>query len=173
MPSDGEHMQKITQARLHALFTYDPSTGILSRCVTRGSGVTGRQSGNLSNNGYLQMCIDYQRQYAHRMVWLYVHGVLPSGAIDHIDGDRTNNRISNLRDVSVSLNNQNKRQARSDNKSSGVLGVSKAPKYSRKPWLAKIQISGRTQHLGTFETVEQAHAAYIAAKREYHQGCTI
>ena len=92
----------------------------------------------------------------------------PAVRVDHIDGNRANNAIANLRDVTRSVNHQNLRRARSDS-AHGFLGVS--PFFGK--WKARITVNRVFQHLGVFDTPEEAHAAYLEAKRRLHVGCTI
>jgi hypothetical protein len=154
----------VTQERLRELFHYDPETGILTRKVAKGSQQVGVAAGN-QNRGYLQLTVDGHAGFVHRFIWLYVYGKWPSEKIDHIDGNRSNNRLSNLRDVSQALNVQNERKPRSSNKS-GFLGV----KACRGRWRAEICIKGKTKFLGRFDTPEEAHAVYVEAKRKAHPG---
>lgn len=105
----------------------------------------------------------------HRLAWLYVHGEFPKAFIDHMDGDRLNNAISNLRDVSKTVNGQNMRKA-TKRSMTGYLGVSVAP---RGKFVASISVQGKYRYLGFFDTAELAHESYLAAKRELHEGCTI
>jgi hypothetical protein len=81
---------------------------------------------------------------------------------------KLNNAIANLRDVSPKVNKQNSRKAMIDS-ISGCLGVSQ----SKKRWKASIRVDGRSLYLGSFDTAELAHAAYVCAKRRLHEGCTI
>lgn len=106
----------------------------------------------------------------HRLAWLYVTGTWPSDQIDHVNGIRDDNRIFNLREATGPENNGNQRQARSDNKT-GLLGVYWDKQH--KKFSAKIMFSGKHKYLGYFPTAEEAHAAYIKAKRELHSHCTI
>lgn len=109
------------------------------------------------------------REYlAHRLAWLYVYGKWPAGVIDHIDGDPGNNSLVNLRDVSKTVNQQNQRRAHSRS-THGFMGV----RRNRKRWQALISVDGKIRHLGTFDTPELAHFAYLDAKRLLHVGCTI
>ena len=105
---------------------------------------------------------------AHRLVWMVVHGEFPGDMIDHINGNPTDNRIENLRVVTHSVNMQNRRTARSTNKT-GLLGVS----VSGSKFSAEIRIDGTQVCLGRFETAQMAHEAYVNAKRTHHIGCTI
>ena len=87
---------------------------------------------------------------------------------DHINGIKTDNRIANLRSVSMTVNLQNMRKANRDSLS-GLLGAHK----KRSHWESRIRVDRKQIHLGIFETPEEAHAAYLAAKRLHHSGCTI
>ena len=86
----------------------------------------------------------------------------PVRHLDHINGDRSDNRITNLREATVAENAQN-RKTRSDNKA-GLTGVRK----QGKAWLASIGANGTRVYLGSFETKEDARAAYVAAKSQMH-----
>jgi hypothetical protein len=157
-------------ARLRELFWYDID-GNLSRRVAAGRG--GRESegaivGSLNGSGYLVVTVDGMRLLAHRIAFAMSHGEWPHGQIDHIDGNRTNNRLSNLRDVTPGENNQNQRRARG-NSTSGFLGVSR----QRQRWKAEIKLDGRRYCLGTYDTPEEAHEAYLTAKRDLHPGAAI
>jgi len=90
----------------------------------------------------------------HFLAWILFYGKDPDGPIDHIDGDATNNKISNLRIVSHSENHRN-RKIQSNNRS-GKQGVSRT---SNGKWRARIKINGKEMHLGTFKTFEEAVGA--------------
>lgn len=109
----------------------------------------------------------------YRIAWLIVHGYMPDCEIDHIDGDETNDSISNLRLASRRMNQENIREALSGKKSSGLLGVYANKPGRSKPWRAAIGTNGKQIYLGAFDTEELAHEAYIKAKRKLHDGCTI
>jgi hypothetical protein len=159
----------ITADQLREILSYDPETGRLTRLVTTGTRSRAGQEPGWSNAcGYREMKIDGRCYLAHRIVWLYVHGEWPAADIDHINGDRMDNRLANLRDVSRSVNCQNKKKARSDN-STGFLGVSRLGDE----YVAQIFVNGRNIKIGQFETPEFSHQAYLAAKRQHHAGCTI
>jgi hypothetical protein len=100
---------------------------------------------------------------AHRLAWFYVHGNWPTKLIDHINGNKTDNRIANLRDVEGSLNNLNCHTPRRHNAESPYIGVVKPKRYKR--WLAKITLHGKRVRLGCFDTAEEAQAAYLEAKK--------
>lgn len=159
----------LTQARLKELITYDPETGVMHWRVSRGKAMAGDVAGN-PNKNRLQLTVDGVATLVHRFIWLYVYGKWPDGVIDHIDGNGHNNSLKNLRDVSQHVNTQNNREPRSNNKS-GFLGV--CLDRSRGLYKAEITLDGRNRHLGRFATAEEAHEAYLKAKRELHEGCTI
>lgn len=157
----------LTPARLRELFHYDPETGVFTRLVK-----TSHNAGAGSvTNGYQRLIVDGKRYAAHRLAWLYMTGDWPSAEIDHINGIGADNRFANLRDVGRATNQENLRRARSDNHSSGVLGVHWS-EYHKK-WKAHIRVDGRLKHLRYCDTKEEAQAVYLDAKRRLHEGCTI
>tara|TARA_R110000787_G_scaffold105430_1_gene212847 strand:- start:31 stop:522 length:492 start_codon:yes stop_codon:yes gene_type:complete len=162
----------LTQERLKELFHYDPYTGVFTRLVriSRNTKV-GDIAGRLRNSkGYHYIRLDGKFYYTHRLAWLYMIGEFPSGQIDHINGNKDDNRFTNLRDVSQSTNMQNLRKPRSGN-TSGFLGVSWNQQSCN--WRAQIRICGKKKYLGGFPTAELAYEAYLTAKRLHHNGCTI
>lgn len=160
----------LTAERLKELLHYDPETGVFTWRVYRGgTAKQGTIAGGLIPAGYRIIRLGVN-QYAHRLVWLYVYGRLPTQDIDHIDGNRDNNAFANLREATRSENLQNQRRAKSKI-GPGVLGVSWAK--HRNKWLAQITYDGKQHNLGLYNTIEQASAAYLAAKREKHPFCTI
>jgi len=158
----------ITQARLKSLLHYDPETGVFTNIARRIGIVVGSVAGYLNCGGYRYIGVDRSYYAAHRLAWLYVHGAWPTNQIDHIDGNRSNNVLTNLREATHAENSQNQRKARADS-SSGFLGVSQV----RKRWYARIVVHRKLRHLGAFDTPEEAHLAYLKAKRELHSTCTI
>lgn len=96
----------LTQERVRELFEYRED-GCLIRRVAKSNTKVGDVAGNLRGDGYLQVTIDRQGYLLHRTVFLYHHGYLPENDLDHIDQDRTNNRIENLREVSRACNLRN------------------------------------------------------------------
>lgn len=157
-----------TQARIRELLRYEPETGNFYWLKRTGRCSAGAIAGCIEHRGYRVISIDGKRYYAHRLAWIYVHGLVRD-YIDHINGDRDDNRIANLRDVDCKTNRQNTRRAYSSNKSTGILGV----RLLKGKYVSQIWINGKDKHLGTFATAEEAHAAYVKAKRLYHAGCTI
>lgn len=160
----------LTIARLKELLHYDEETGhfVWLKNHTRYKVVGKVAEGTV--NGYRSICIDGRRYYAHRLAWFYMTEEWPSDSIDHIDGDKLNNTWVNLRDVAHSVNMENQRSARSDNKTTGVLG---AYMHKNGRFYSAISVAGKTKRLGYFDTVDEAHSAYVDAKRKYHKGCTL
>ena len=162
-------LKTLTAERLREVLDYDPDTGVFTWKVARGRGVkAGDIAGYADDKGYRRITVDGREHLAGRVSWLHVCGCWPTNEIDHKNGIRSDDRFTNLRDVTHSLNQQNKRQAQCNNKT-GLLGVSR----SRNNFTAYIKIDGKTQRIGTFDTPKSAHEAYIAAKRRLHEGCTL
>lgn len=111
--------------------------------------------------------IDGKRYLAHRLAWFYVTGYWPE-LIDHVDGNRSNNAWSNLREANKLINQQNRHNESSFNET-GLLGAFRVGGRFK----SSIRYGGKSHHLGYFDTAEQAHAAYVSAKREHHVGCAI
>lgn len=165
----------LTAERLREVLHYDPETGVFTwKARTSNRVKVGDEVGFTLTRGYVGTMLDGRRYKLHRLAWLYVYGVWPDGDIDHKDGIKDNNRISNLRVVDMSTNQQNLKQARS-NSTSGLLGVHKtvAGRHGKKIWMARIKANGKTTCLGYFENPTEAHQVYLAAKRKLHEGCTI
>ena len=161
-------MKDITVESLRGLLDYDPDTGIFCWRVSRGNRIkVGAAAGTVSSNSYAVIKINGMPFKAHRLAWLHFHGVCPEHQIDHIDENKSNNRISNLRDVPQSMNQHNAIKPRKDG-TSGYRGVSW--ERGNKRWRAQIQANGRKQCIGYFKSAEEAHAAYLAAKLRLHPG---
>jgi hypothetical protein len=131
--------------------------------------MVGDAAGGRGGGGYWQISVDAKLHLAHRLAWLHFYGEGPRHQIDHINGDKLDNRIANLRDVPHQINQQNRRRVLSTNKSSGLIGAHR----HRSRWQSRIRTCGRYVFLGVFDTPEAAHAAYVEAKRRLHPGCTL
>jgi hypothetical protein len=152
----------LTAERLRELVHYDPDTGIFTRKTDRGGYKAGGKMGCISHRGYKRICVDKVHYYAHRLAWLYVNGEMPK-VIDHINGNTSDNRIANLRNVDQATNLQSITRPNKAN-TSGYRGVTR----KRNKWAASLSVNNRHISLGAYETKEAAHAAYIEAKRRYH-----
>lgn len=154
--------QHLTIKELKAQLLYDPLTGLFTRF--NGKAISLKPD---PTTGYLRITLNYKRYFTHRLAWFYVYEKFPD-KIDHKDGNRTNNSIRNLRDVTASENQRNLTLA--SNNTSGVLGVSFSK--GRGKWEAKIQVNGKTIHLGRYLDKNDAIVARLAAnkKYEFHTG---
>lgn len=157
-----------TVEQLKEVVRYDPDTGFFFSNTRRGHQPANVRCGTFHKNGYRLISVFGQRFWEHRLAWLYCYGNWPKFKIDHINGDPSDNRICNLRDVSHKVNMQNRHGPTKANKS-GFLGV-----FERNGrWRARIKINNRDEYIGTFDDKESAHKAYLEYKRIHHEGCTI
>lgn len=159
----------LDQANLKQHLQYDQETGVFIRLQCKAGQIKpGSIAGKVGNRGYLQIKLLGKMYQAHRLAWLYCYGRFPDDLIDHIDHDTLNNRIDNLREVNANGNMHNYIKPNSNNKL-GYLGVSACGNKLQ----AEIKTYGKRKYLGSFNTPEEAHAAYVVAKRELHPTCTL
>ena len=148
-------VKELPLQRISELFRYDEETGHLYWKTSQGMrGKIDTIAGYLGPSGYVLVGFDNKLYRAHRIIYALTYLKSFMGDIDHIDGDRSNNRLSNLREVSRSVNLQN-------NKARGTWLVGLR-------WEAKIRTNNKQVYLGRFDTEEEARAAYLAAKNIYH-----
>lgn len=160
---------RLDRERLLHLLAYEPDTGLFRWRLSRACrGSAGQVAGSTNRAGYVEISVDERKYLAHRLAWLFVHGEHPSLELDHLNGIRNDNRIANLRLATRTVNNQNRTRPQATNRL-GFLGVS--PDRAR--FRAQIQVAGKKLHVGTFDTPEEAHSAYVAAKRKLHEGSTL
>ncbi len=144
------------------MFDYNPETGWFTNRYSRGRAKIGERAGASTGHGYRRIIIDYTKHYEHHLAWYYVHGIYPD-EIDHINGDRSDNRIANLRECTRSQNCCN------TPRQTGASGLAGAYLDKRTlKWYSHIQIGRHIKHLGTFTTAEEAHEAYRTAVDQYH-----
>ncbi len=147
---------KITHDELLSILSYDPATGLFHWTVDRSPTVrAGRVTGTVNDRGYVFVRIDGRSIRAHRLAWFFVHRRWPKNSIDHIDGDKANNRLANLREATSTENARNK----------PCLGYSVV---KNKFYMAQIKVNHRNHYLGLFKTAAEARAAYEAAALKYH-----
>lgn len=163
---------KMNIEKIKSIFQYDQYTGNLYWKIRPSQRVkAGDLAGGKANSeGYLTVKFNGRAFLSHRVCWACHYGSWPSSQIDHINGVKTDNRIENLRIATFRLNRENLRTAMRTNKT-GLLGVTPHRKTGR--FEAQIQVSGKKKSLGIFNTAEDAHSAYVSAKRSLHLGCTI
>lgn len=155
---------KLTQDTLKRLLDYDENTGLFYAKTTIANRAVGSIAGTKHSNGYTVIAVAGTRYFAHRLAWLYVNGSWPIGTLDHINIDKSDNRISNLRVLSNEENIQN-RSSPSKHNTTGYLGVIK----NGSRWGAKITVSKKRIYIGSFDTPHEAHCAYLGAKSVLHQ----
>lgn len=159
----------------HEFLNYEPQTGSLTwrrrareqfrsdrACNAWNARFAGKTAGSVHQNGYRELLIAGSRYQAHRVIWFMSFGCWPIGDIDHINGDKSDNRLSNLRNVSHAENGRNR--AMSAHNTSGANGVSKGGKRGK--WQARITVGGATRSLGYFDDFADAVAARKAAERQ-------
>jgi hypothetical protein len=144
----------LNQETLKQHLSYNPSTGLFTRLIAKSKAVkVGDIAGSKDKQGYITLMVCGKLYKAHRLVWLYMYGEWPKNEIDHINRNKADNRLCNLRDVEKWVNQHN-RDANKTNKS-GFKGVCR----KGKKWSAVIKINKKTHWLGVFETAELANAA--------------
>lgn len=154
----------LTCEQIKKLLHYNPSTGVFTRITPARGIAVGDIAGSTERDGYVRVRIYPFHYPAHRLAWVYMNGEWPDKEIDHIDGNRSNNAIHNLRLATRSENKQNTKKAPKGSKS-GLLGA-RATKDGK--FVSGIMVNGVVRHLGTFSTAIDAHHAYMNAKRELH-----
>lgn len=155
----------MNQQILKELLNYNPDTGVFTWANDSKRVKTGTKAGTITNQGYVRIKILDKVYMAHRLAWLYVYGVMPSEQIDHINHDKADNRIENLREATNQQNQFNK--PKSKYSKSNYKGIS-FHKRSNK-WLAQININKVNTYLGIFDTEEEAALAYQNKSKEIHK----
>lgn len=156
-------IMEITQKLLLEVFDYKDGN-LFWKVDRRGNKVKGKQANRLKkSNGYQEVTINKKNLYAHRVIFMMIHGRWPE-QVDHIDGNRSNNLIDNLREANNAQNNRNT-SLRSTN-TTGFKGVSYYTSIKR--YVAKITVNYKSIHIGCFDTPEEANEAYKKAALELH-----
>jgi hypothetical protein len=152
---------------LNSLFTYDEITGELRWKIVPKERVARAKVGDIAGavmtNGYRMTCINYQKYLVHRLIWKMKTGSDAPFSIDHIDGDRLNNRFANLRAATQSQNGMNSKMRK--NNTSGVKGVYW---HQSNRWQAQIMLHRKVIVLGGFDKIEEAASAVAEAREKYH-----
>jgi len=162
----------LNSERVRELLDYNAETGVFRWRNKGRKHAAGAIAGSADpSHGYIRIVVDGELCYAHRLAWLYMFGEWPRNSIDHMNGDNSDNSFGNLRDVTQATNAQNIRSAMASNRTTGMLGASLRKDTGR--YTARMRVPGKYLALGCFDTPEQAHEAYVEAKRRLHAGCTI
>lgn len=156
-----------TQDRLKQVLDYNPDTGVFHWKIPIGPRVrVGDVAAVYKGNGYARIQIDGVRYNAHRLAWLYVYGVYPEILVDHINLDKSDNRIANLRVATETENRRNTKTLK--NSKTGVKGVTHSTSCLGK-YEARIGDKGKNYYLGVFETIEAAKEALDKKRQELHK----
>lgn len=123
----------------------------------------GQRAGSVRRDGYVVIGWKGKYYYAHRLTWHIHYGKWPE-QVDHVNGHRNDNRITNLRECKEGSNNQNTSRLR--NNTSGFTGVRFEPR--RKHWIATCYSNGKHVYLGSFSSAEEARAVYVSYKADNH-----
>jgi hypothetical protein len=160
--------KSITQAELKELLDYDPETGIFTWKVDRNQNVrAGMKAGTVMNTGYIMVHVKNMFITGHRLAWFYMNGYFPECHIDHIDQNRTNNAISNLRLAHNNHADNSQNRTLQSNNTTGYPGVHHCKRD--KKFIARISVQGKRRVVGYYDTLEEAIAARDTAKAVYHK----
>lgn len=154
-------MEEDIQVQVLRDFEYNPLTGIL----TRKTGRDGPTNGTLHDNGYLRLRWKDKLYYVSHIIWVYCYGDWPKQTIDHINGIKTDNRLDNLRDVSLAENIRNRAVSRSPERNIHLTKDRKIPKYH-----VQFTKNKKTIHVGSFDTKEEAYRARDLAEKQLEAG---
>ena len=155
----------ITQARLKELLHYDPLTGLFTWLVQYNSRtVIGSIAGGFDGQGYRRIQLNVKIYRCGRLAFFYMTGQWPNGLIDHKDRDKANDAWNNLREASYSESTHNRNMPVGESGLRGVRSVLSNPHR----WEARIAVGYHRVSLGTFDSAEEAHAAYLAASENLH-----
>lgn len=155
----------LSQLELQRQLSCDPLTGEFTRLVkTSWNADVGDKAGNIVANGYWQVSVNNKAYLAHRLVWFYFKGYWPKEMLDHVDGNKLNNALSNLREATRSQNMRNVRLMKTN--TSGFKGVSWS--NAAKKWQVRCKVLGKDNYLGLFESAEEASQAYETFASKHH-----
>jgi hypothetical protein len=154
----------IDHKTLQEIINYNPESGIFTWARPRPKIQVGSRVGYLHHRGYRNLEIDGKHYSEHRLAWFYMTGKWPKDQIDHINGNRSDNRFENLREAT---NGQNRANSKTSN-AFGLKGISFKKKLKKTPWQATIRHNRKTIYIGCFRTPEEAHAAYTKKAAELH-----
>lgn len=157
-------MSQELQQKLLRELRYDAETGQFFRACDGRVKKAGEKVGHFNKAlGYVTVNWNGGNKYAHRLAWLYAHGYFPK-YIDHINGDRADNRLCNLREATQSQNLQNITEK--PYQRNPVVGASFVKRICK--WSSQINVNGEKKRLGYFDSADEAHSAYVAAKAIHH-----
>lgn len=153
----------LTVEEIKSKFRYEPDTGHIYWIEPGKGKIKKKPAGTKTHTGYIGILIDGKRYLSHRLAWTLYYGQWPSDQIDHINGDKTDNRIHNLRDATNAQNGKNYGFNKSN--TSGIKGVSWCKNTGR--WRALIKVNHKSKCLGRYDTKEQAAKVRQMAEEKY------
>jgi hypothetical protein len=147
-----------------ALFLHDEASGKLFYRAARKQSPAGSEAGSLHRTGYRSVSVDRCQYLVHRIIWFMVKGSWPLNQIDHINGNKADNRIENLREATNAQNTLNvpARQA----SSSGVKNVYYQAR--NKKWRVRMKVEGKSKSFGLYRTKTEAEKAAVSARNQFH-----
>lgn len=155
----------VNQEELHKILDYDPLTGIFRWKVAKGYKIkVGSIAGSETGRGYLRIVIDNKKYMAHRLAWFHTFGEWPPKFIDHINGNKLDNKLSNLRLATRAENGYNRPALK--NNTSGVKGV-----YwhtGEEKWRGRMHVDGVEIQIGRWDSLDEARLAMEKARKDLH-----
>jgi len=159
-------MNKLSKERIEEVLSYDPTTGLFTWIAPSGPRVRqGDLAGTVSGHGYRSIYIDGIKFRAHRLAWFLMTGQVPE-QVDHINRERDDNRISNLRAATASQNRFNTVAHRDSG--TGAKNVYRVKRGNCERWKVAMMVKGKTIRLGSFKTQEDAEIAASKARETHH-----
>jgi len=153
----------LTQEYLKSILDYDFDTGIFTWKVNKANRTKVGDIAGWSYNGYREIEINNKAYKAHRLAWLYVYGEMPKNLVDHIDGNRSNNKIANLREATYQENSENYKTPKTNK--SGVKNVSWYKNLNK--WVVSISIRKTKKTVGYYDDLELAELVAVEARNKY------
>jgi hypothetical protein len=161
--TDNIKYETLSQEYIKSILDYDLDTGIFTWKVNKSQKTKIGDVAGWLYNGYREIEINNKKYKAHRLAWLYVNGEIPKNLIDHIDGNRSNNKISNLREATYQENSENYKTPKTNK--SGIKNVSWYKSLNK--WVVSISIKNIKKTIGYFDDLEFAELVAIEARNKY------
>lgn len=151
---------------MRSYINYDPDTGLFLYFRSRGKMKAGQMAGTKNKWGHIEINFKQKKYQAHRLAWRFHYSECPNGIIDHINREESDNRICNLR-LSTCLENMHNRDKPHPINKTGLIGANFKKKTGK--WSSQIRFNYKIINLGSYDTAEQAHQAYMKEKSKLHK----